>query len=161
MNRGPQHNLVGQSSVTHLALLAMMITQTFRYANHWSVWVVLAESIITLGLVFGLPRLLQVWPKRLNTPARRLLLLQLVMVIFPLLVQVVTRSLEIGDPNELVLLIIVQNVALALAKAPTSQKSLQIAGLLSGFLVLFVTSMTDHYLVWAGSAFFPRLAYGG
>ena len=68
MNRGPQHNLVGQSSVTHLALLAMMITQTFRYANHWSVWVVLAESIMTLGLVFGLPRLLQVWSKRLNTP---------------------------------------------------------------------------------------------
>ena len=157
MNRGPQHNLVGQSSVTHLALLAMMITQTFRYANHWSAWVVLAESIITLGLVFGLPRLLQVWSKRLNTPARRLLLLQLVMVIFPLLVQVVTRSLEIGDPNELVLLIIVQNVALALAKAPTSQKSLQIAGLLSGFLVLFVTSMTDHYLVWAGSALFSAL----
>ena len=154
MIHGLQPKPVGQTFVVFLAALALMITQTFRLATHWSGWVVFSETTLTLCLVYVLSRIFR--RRQLSsTESKRLhLICQLVMILLPVVVQVITRSLGIGDPNELVLLTMVQNASLALAVLPSSHKSLQISALLNGFLVLFVTAMTDNSLIWAASVIF-------
>ena len=154
MNRGPQPNPVGQTSVIFLAMLAMLITQTFRFTSHWSGWVVLLETSLTLLTIFALSRIFQRCQVNLTESMKPHLLCHLAMIILPMAVQVITRSLGVGDPNELVLLNMVQNIALALAALPSSHKSLQRSALLNGFLVLFVTAMTDNSLIWAASVVF-------
>ena len=154
MNLGPQPNPVRQTSVIFLATLAVFITQTFRFTSHWSGWVVLLETALTLLTIFALSRIFQRWQVKPSESMRPQLFCHLTMILFPIAVQVITRSLGVGDPNELVLLNMVQNVAFALAAIPSSRKSLQISALLNGFLVLFVTAMTDNSLIWAASVIF-------
>ena len=154
MTRGPQPKPVGQTSVIFLAALAMLITQTFRFTSHWSGWVVLAETTLTLITVFALSRTFRRRQVNVTESMKPHLICHLAMILLPMAVQVITRSLAIGDPNELVLLNMVQNVSLALAVIPSSHKSLQISALLNGFLVLFVTAMTDNSLIWTASVIY-------
>ena len=154
MTRGPQPKPVGQTSVIFLAALAMMITQTFRFTSHWSGWVVLAETTLTLITVFALSRTFRRRQVNVTESMKPHLICHLAMILLPMAVQIITRSLAIGDPNELVLLNMVQNVSLALAVIPSSHKSLQISALLNGFLVLFVTAMTDNSLIWTASVIY-------
>ena len=157
MIQSHEHKLTRQWSVILLAALAMVITQSFRFESHWSGWVVFVESILTLAIVIGLSQLFRLQQVDVKKSAKRHLLGLLVIVLLPIVVQGVTRSLGIGDPNELVLLIIVQNATISLAVMPFSLKSVQISGLLSGFLVLFITAMTDNALIWGASVIFAAL----
>ncbi len=154
MTRGPQPKPIGQKSVIFLAAIAMMITQTFRFTSHWSGWVVLSETALTLLTVFALSRTFRRRQINLADSIKPHFICHLTMTLLPIAVQVITRSLGIGDPNELVLLNIVQNISLALAVIPASHKSLQISALLNGFLVLFVTAMTDNSLIWTASVIY-------
>lgn len=154
MIRGPQHNPVVSWSVIFLAMLAMLITQTFRFTSHWSGWVVFGESTITLAVIFALSKIYRRRQVDLNSSLRPHLINLLWMLFLPMVVQLITRSLGIGDPNELVLLNMVQNVSLVLAVMPFSRKAVQISSLLTGFLVLFVTAMTDNTLIWVASVLF-------
>ena len=154
MPRGPRRNPVLDWSCILLATLAMLIVQTFRYTSHLSSWVVVAESILTLLLLFGLYHFFSFRQIDLNNSVKPHFISLAVMATLPILVQVVTRLLGVGDPNELVLLNIVQNITLALAALPYSKKAIRISGLLSGFLVLFVNAMTEVVLIWCVSVVF-------
>ena len=154
MPRGPRLNPVLDWSCILLATLAMLIVQTFRYTSHLSSWVVVAESILTLLLLFGLYHFFSFRQIDLNNSVKPHFISLAVMATLPILVQVVTRLLGVGDPNELVLLNIVQNITLALAALPYSKKAIRISGLLSGFLVLFVNAMTEVVLIWCVSVVF-------
>ena len=157
MTHGPRPNPAWDWSAFLLAALAMLIVQTFRYTSHLSRWVVLAEGILTLLVLFGLSHFFRFRQIDLNNSVKPHFISLTVMAALPILVQAVSRMLGVGDPNELVLLNIVQNITFALAAIPYSHKTIRTSGLLSGFLVLFVTAMTEIVLIWCASVVFAVL----
>ena len=154
MTRGQQTNPDRQWSLIFIAVFAMLIVQASRLSNHWTGWGVVLEGVITLIAIYSLERYLRWRDQDLQQ-------LQLAysaglfgVTLLPILAQFAIRPFGIGDPNELILLNMAQNIAVALAVIPYSKKSLQISSLLSGFLVLFVTSMTEIRVIWIMSAVF-------
>ena len=154
MTRGQQTNPDRQWPLIFIAVFAMLIVQASRLSNHWTGWGVILEGLITLIAIYSLDRYLR-WR---DSDLKRLQLAYSAglfgVILLPILAQFAIRPFGIGDPNELILLNMAQNIAVALAVIPYSKKSLQISSLLSGFLVLFVTSMTELRLIWIMSAVF-------
>ena len=154
MTLGQQINPQKRPSVVFIAILAMAIVQCFRLSTHWTIWWGLGESVITLFVIF----LFGLTTRRQRDGANELSHSYPVMftgiTLLPILFQFVLRPLGVGDPNELILLNLVQNAAVTSAIVPISRQSIKISGVLSAFLVLFVTAMTENSLIWLMSGVF-------
>ena len=81
------------------------------------------------------------------------------MVLFSLLpigVQGISRQFAIGDPNEIIALLCIQNAALATALSPVASHR-RVSCLLSSFLVLFVVFATVDVAVYLAAGLFGFL----
>ncbi len=138
-----------------LAVLAACILQVFRMETLPSVWLVVVDSLLVTLFVAGL-----FWRVRglahstgpMPMPAIGAVTF---LILWPLLFQFATRSLfAAGDANEVIMLLCVQNGALAAAALSPWRRAGGIAVLLSGFLVLFVTAISQSVAAYALAALF-------
>lgn len=133
-----------------LAVLAAGIMQCFRLDAQFDRWIVFAE----LGIVAPYVAFLFWHSGPFSGGSRQmpgnLQGLLALLVLLPILVQFMARPLTgAGDPTEIVMLLCVQNAALGAATVSQWRRAGGISFLLSGFLVLFVTAITESRVAYA------------
>ena len=108
MTLGQQINPHKRPSVVFIAILAMAIVQCFRLSTHWTIWWGLCESVITLFVIFLFGFTTHRQRDGANEPSHSYPVMFTGITLLPILFQFVLRPLGVGDPNELVLLNLVQ-----------------------------------------------------
>ncbi|MCU0959522.1 MAG: transglutaminase-like domain-containing protein [Pirellulaceae bacterium] len=156
--RGQRH-----STAFLMASLALVVMQTFRASHQWSILWLSVDTAVALAAGLGL-----LWyvrtrehgrgglPPRRGVQTSGLVTLLVASSFLPLVTQRVGRSFGIGDATEIVLMLCVQQGALAAAAAPWP-RAWQAAILLSSFLVLFVASACDQPLVLIGAGIYAMV----
>ena len=138
-----------------LAILATGIMQCFRLDAQFDTWLIFAELGIVIPYVSFLYWRGRQFPGGSTQMPGRMQGLLALLVLLPILVQFVARPLTgAGDPTEIVMLLCVQNAALGAAALGQWRRAGGISFLLSGFLVLFVTAITDSRIAYVLSGLF-------
>ena len=138
-----------------LAVLAAGVMQIFRFDAQFDRWIIFVESgIVALYVVFLFRHGRRFPGGSVRMPGSLQALLAL-LVVAPVLVQLISRPLTgAGDPYEIVMLLCIQNAALGAAAVGHWRRASGISFLLSGFLVLFVTAMTESRVAFVLAAVF-------
>ena len=129
-----------------LALVALVALQLFRADHQWYVAYVVADSTLVLALAAAASRRI----------SDRRVAWMLLFSLLPIGVQCVARQFAIGDPNEIIALLCIQNAALVTALSPVVLHR-RMSCLLSSFLVLFVVFATVDPAVYFAAGVFGFL----
>ena len=138
-----------------LAILAAGIMQCFRFQTQSQVWLILVELGLVTLCVTALYWKSRRFPGGSIKMPETLQGLVTVLVALPILVQLVSRPLTAaGDTTEIVMLLCIQNAALAAAAVDQWRRAGGISFLLSGFLVLFIIVIIESRVAYVLAAAF-------